>query len=57
MQEYRTRLTADMVTGKLDVRAAAANLPELPPDTDAAPTGEKPADEIEAGEAEEWKTP
>ncbi|MDD5198215.1 MAG: hypothetical protein PHC88_00300 [Terrimicrobiaceae bacterium] len=28
MQEYRTRLTADVVTGKLDVRAAAAKLPE-----------------------------
>jgi len=28
MQEYRTRLTADVVTGKLDVRAAAAYLPE-----------------------------
>ena len=27
MQEYRTRLTADLVTGKLDVRAAAAHLP------------------------------
>ena len=27
MQEYRTRLTADIVTGKLDVRAAAAKLP------------------------------
>jgi len=30
MQEYRTRLTADIVTGKLDVREAAANLPDLP---------------------------
>ncbi len=30
MQEYRTRLTADLVTGKLDVRAAAAKLPEPP---------------------------
>jgi len=29
MQEYRTRLTADVVTGKLDVRAAAAKLPEI----------------------------
>lgn len=29
MQEYRTRLTADIVTGKLDVREAAANLPEF----------------------------
>ena len=28
MQEYRTRLTADVVTGKLDVREAAAKLPE-----------------------------
>ena len=27
MQEYRTRLTADIVTGKLDVRAAATKLP------------------------------
>jgi type I restriction enzyme, S subunit len=30
MQEYRTRLTADIVTGKLDVREAAAKLPALP---------------------------
>lgn len=28
MQEYRMRLTADLVTGKLDVRAAAAKLPD-----------------------------
>ena len=33
MQEYRTRLTADLVTGKLDVREAAANLPETPSDS------------------------
>ncbi len=26
--EYRTRLIADVVTGKLDVREAAARLPE-----------------------------
>ena len=31
LREYRTRLVADVVTGKLDVRAAAAKLPE---DTD-----------------------
>ncbi|MEI7929859.1 MAG: hypothetical protein WCH40_15005, partial [Verrucomicrobiales bacterium] len=30
MQEYRTRLTADLVTGKLDVREAAAHLPAPP---------------------------
>ena len=32
MQEYRTRLTADIVTGKLDVREAAAKLPEEKPE-------------------------
>jgi type I restriction enzyme S subunit len=29
MQEYRTRLTTDIVTGKFDVCAAAAELPEI----------------------------
>ena len=34
LREYCTRLVADVVTGKLDVRAAAARLPEeAPPDT------------------------
>jgi type I restriction enzyme S subunit len=34
LQEYRTRLVADVVTGKLDVREAAARLPDdIPPDT------------------------
>jgi type I restriction enzyme S subunit len=28
LREYRTRLVADVVTGKLDVRAAAAALPD-----------------------------
>ena len=28
LREYRTRLTADIVTGKLDVRTAAEALPE-----------------------------
>ncbi len=32
LREYRTRLVADVVTGKLDVRAAAARLPELEPE-------------------------
>ena len=31
LQEYRTRLIADVVTGKLDVREAAAALPEIDP--------------------------
>jgi type I restriction enzyme S subunit len=29
LREYRTRLVADVVTGKLDVREAAARLPEV----------------------------
>ena len=29
MREYRTRLIADVVTGKVDVREAAAGLPEV----------------------------
>ena len=38
LQEYRTRLIADVVTGKIDVREAAANLPDAayvpqPPET------------------------
>ena len=34
LREYRTRLVADLVTGKLDVREAAARLPaEAAPDT------------------------
>jgi type I restriction enzyme S subunit len=34
LREFRTRLVADVVTGKLDVREEAAGLPdEAPPDT------------------------
>ena len=52
MQEYRTRLTADLVTGKLDVREAAAKLPDLP--TDAAAPAEPLTDEApEESETEE----
>jgi type I restriction enzyme S subunit len=29
LREYRTRLVADVVTGKLDVREAARNLPDI----------------------------
>jgi type I restriction enzyme S subunit len=35
LREYRTRLVADIVTGKLDVREAATHLPdEVPPEPD-----------------------
>ena len=34
VEEYRTRLIADVVTGKLDVREAAARLPDEADDAD-----------------------
>lgn len=40
LREYRTRLIADVVTGKLDVREAAARLPEEAEETE-------PIDEVE----------
>ena len=57
LHEYRTRLIADVVTGKLDVREAAAALPEVDPlgaedalddtrDTDAL-TGPVPRDAVD----------
>lgn len=54
MQEYRTRLTADIVTGKLDVREAAARLPELPgdPSTETAPLDDDPTEELDLANVE-----
>ncbi len=50
LREYRTRLVADVVTGKLDVREAAARLP-------AASLAQEPADgaevDVEYGDAVE----
>jgi type I restriction enzyme S subunit len=47
LHEYRTRLIADVVTGKRDVREAAARLPQEPEDLE-------PLDEAEAlGDAED----
>ncbi len=55
MQEFRARLIADVVSGKLDVREAAAHLPEEI--EDATDTDELIADEtdkdVETGEEEE----
>ncbi len=48
MQEYRTRLTADIVTGKLDVRKAAAKLPD--PTHAIAPAEAEAMDEEPEGE-------
>ena len=50
MQEYRTRLTADVVTGKLDVRPAAARLPTL---VEGCVALEAQAEEEELSEDEE----
>ena len=43
LREYRTRLVADVVTGKLDVREAAAQLPEVA----AVSLDAEPADETD----------
>ena len=48
LREYRTRLIADVVTGKLDVREAAAKLPDEPT---AEPEGS--IDEIEEADADD----
>jgi type I restriction enzyme S subunit len=48
--EYRTRLVADVVTGKLDVRGAAASLPEEPETEEQEPLEEDAAAEAEAEE-------
>ena len=55
LREYRTRLVADVVTGQLDVREAAARLPaeELEPLDEGAALGDEDGDAEELdGEAE-----
>jgi type I restriction enzyme S subunit len=52
MQEYRTRLTADLVTGKLDVREAAAKLPDPPVDAVAEPLTDDSLEESESEDAD-----
>lgn len=47
LREYRTRLISDVVTGKVDVREVAAQLPEEPPEEEAESMD---ADEIAEGE-------
>jgi type I restriction enzyme S subunit len=44
LREYRTRLIADVVTGKLDVRDAAARLPDEPDEPEPAEEAEAPLD-------------
>ena len=49
IREYRTRLVADVVTGKLDVREAAAKLPEEAEEVEEPelPVDEGPDEEVE----------
>lgn len=44
MTELRTRLIADVVTGQIDVRAAAASLPDDPEDVEPLDEPEEPGD-------------
>ena len=44
LREYRTRLVADVVTGKLDVREAASRLPNEDPLLDLAAAADEPDD-------------
>ncbi len=53
LREYRTRLVADVVTGKLDVRAATATLPDEAGEEEVSVRVESADDEMEgAGEDE-----
>lgn len=53
IQEYRTRLTVDIVTGKLDVREAAARLPNLSSDSTSEPETGESVDDLKNEESYE----
>jgi Restriction endonuclease S subunits len=54
LREYRERLIADVVTGKVDVREVAAQLPEEPPDQEAGTEEEEPvAEELATVDSQE----
>ena len=50
LHEYRTRLIADVVTGKLDVRAAAANLPDEVGEPDDLPLTDEMLEDVNDSE-------
>jgi len=52
LHEFRTRLIADVVTGKLDIREAAAKLPDESPEPEPEPNPEPSFSENGAEEAE-----
>ena len=49
LREYRTRLVADVVTGKLDVRPAARQLTAEAAEPEAGVPAEEPTEEVGAG--------
>jgi len=54
LREYRERLIADVVTGKVDVREVAAQLPEEPPEEEVGTEEEEPvADELATVDSQE----
>ena len=54
LREYRERLIADVVTGKVDVREVAAQLPEEPPEEEAGTEEEEPvAEELATVDSQE----
>lgn len=53
IREFRVRLTADIVTGKLDVREAAASLPEIDREQLSTDTLETEAGVLEESETDE----
>jgi type I restriction enzyme, S subunit len=52
LREYRTRLVADVVTGKLDLRKAARQLPHEATESETDVLDEDLPEEMEAGETE-----
>jgi type I restriction enzyme S subunit len=50
LREYRIRLIADVVTGKLDVREAAAKLPDEPEEPEPLAEAEMLAENDDEGE-------
>ena len=53
LREFRTRLIADVVTGKLDVREAAASLPDESHEPDVLDDADALVeDDVEAGDTE-----
>lgn len=52
LREYRTRLIADVVTGKLDVREAAARLPQEAEDVEPLDEAEGDAEQSDAGDGD-----